>query len=202
MGAMSSWHHYFFLRIDLIGIGLMIFGLTLCTVFAGFHNYIEERNLILSVMSFLMVSNLILQMTPCYAMEKYNSFRIIFYCLTLFLCLSIAITARFYFATPEEINNFFTDLIMSFVWLAIGFWFFRNKYPESCLKRKKDCKKGSYLRKKECREKIELFCPSHFWWHLFVVMNGYTLYWLSYRYNLHVEYYSDKNEPGAPPKII
>lgn len=186
---MSPWYYSFLLRIDLIGIGIMIFGLTLCAVYIGFHNYQLERDLIMSAMSFLMVSNLFIQMTPCYTMEKYNCFRIIFYFITLMICLSIAITGRFYFATPEEINDFYTDLMMSFVYLGIGFWFYLKKFPEKCLKRSKGYKKGSILRLRKFRQSFELFCPSHFWWHVFVVLNGYTLYWLSFKVNQHVEFY-------------
>ena len=54
---------------DLVGIGFMIFGMTLCAVYVGFHNYEWERSIIMSVMGFLMVGNLLIQMTPCYAMD-------------------------------------------------------------------------------------------------------------------------------------
>jgi predicted membrane channel-forming protein YqfA (hemolysin III family) len=125
-------------------------------------------------------------------MEKYATFRLLFYIMTLTICLGLAVTARFYFATPIEIQEFYSDLIMSFVYLGIGFWFYQSKFPEKCMKK---AKKEKLVKKAE-RKCVELFCPSHFWWHLFVVLNGYTLYWLSYRVNLHVEYYYDKNEPG------
>ena len=57
---MSEYHHYFLLRMDLVGIGFMIFGMTLCAVYVGFHNYEWERSIIMSVMGFLMVGNLLI----------------------------------------------------------------------------------------------------------------------------------------------
>lgn len=36
---LGEWHYYKLLKVDLIGIGIMIFGLTLCALFVGFHNY-------------------------------------------------------------------------------------------------------------------------------------------------------------------
>jgi adiponectin receptor len=36
---MGEWHYHLLLKLDLVGIGLMIFGLTLSAVYVGFHNY-------------------------------------------------------------------------------------------------------------------------------------------------------------------
>ena len=59
-GCMSEYHHYCLLKIDLIGIGIMIFGMTLCAVYVGFHNWEWERSIIMAVMGFLMVGNLLI----------------------------------------------------------------------------------------------------------------------------------------------
>ena len=55
---LSKWHFYFFLKLDFMGIGIMIFGLTLSAVYIGFHNWIWQRDVILMVMGSLMVGNL------------------------------------------------------------------------------------------------------------------------------------------------
>jgi predicted membrane channel-forming protein YqfA (hemolysin III family) len=57
---LSEWHYHLLLKIDLIGIGIMIFGLTLCAVYIGFHNYQVERDFILTGMSFMMAANLLI----------------------------------------------------------------------------------------------------------------------------------------------
>lgn len=132
---LSDWHYHLLLKFDLIGIGLMIFGLTLSAVYLGFHNYKSERDTILTAMSCLMAGNLCIQMTPCYTMEAYSSCRLAFYVLTLIICFLIAIGARFYIATPEEIDSFYGELIMSFVYLGVGFLFYETKFPEKCLHR-------------------------------------------------------------------
>ena len=59
-GCMSESHFYCLLKFDLIGIGAMIFGLTLSAVYVAFHNWEKERTLIMAVMGFLMVSNLLI----------------------------------------------------------------------------------------------------------------------------------------------
>ena len=113
----------------------MIFGLTLCAVYLGFHNWELERSVIMAVMGFLMVGNLLIQMTPCYAMDKFDGMRVAFYSLTLVICISLALADRFYYATPVEVEKFFTSLWLSFGYLGTGFWFYLKKYPEKLFKR-------------------------------------------------------------------
>ena len=102
-GPLSSYHYYLLLKIDLIGIGVMIFGLTLAAVYIGFHNWEVERDIILVVMGSIMIGNLAIQMTPCYAEERFNCHRIVFYVCTLIVCLGLAISGRFVYATDIEV---------------------------------------------------------------------------------------------------
>jgi hypothetical protein len=44
--------------------------------------------------------------------------------------LGIAASWMFYFATDYEVEAFGTDLILSFVWLGIGFGFYASGFPE------------------------------------------------------------------------
>ena len=181
MLASTSYHlyqplnknsYYFLLKMDLVGIGVMIFGLTLAAVYIGFHNWPTERDIICVVMGILMVGNMLIQMTPCYAMEKYEWHRIIFYCLTLVICLALAISGRFIYATAEEIELFYGMLWRSFLYLGVGFGFYLTKFPESKFGNSKT---------------IQIWLNSHMWWHIFTFMNGYTLYWLAYDFCLYVE---------------
>ena len=103
-GCMSEIYYFKLLKFDLMGIGIMIFGLCITATYIGFHNFETERNGIVAVMGFLMVINLTIQMTPCYAMEEYDGYRIAFYVLTLVICLGIALAHRFYFATGIEVD--------------------------------------------------------------------------------------------------
>lgn len=104
---LGKYHYFLFLKIDLMGIGVMIFGLTLAAVYIGFHNYETERGYISLVMGSLMVSNLLIQMTPCYAEERFDYHRIVFYVFALMLCLALAISGRFVYATNEEVSLFY-----------------------------------------------------------------------------------------------
>ena len=180
---LSHYYYYFWLKIDLIGIGIMIFGMTITAVFVGFHNWIAERDFITAVMASLMIGNLCIQMTPCYAEERFNCHRIVFYFSTLMICLALAISGRFYYATDIEVEEFYGALERSFIYLGIGFVFYLTKFPESRF---------------PGNEFIQLYLNSHMWWHIFTFANGYTLFWLCYSFNLHVEEYLDKNEPGSP----
>jgi len=55
------------LRIDLVGIGIMIFTLCLTCVFAGYHSDHLVRNSIMGIMVSIFVTNIIAQSMPCYA---------------------------------------------------------------------------------------------------------------------------------------
>ena len=110
-------------------------------------------------------------MTPCYAEERFECHRLVFYVLTLVICLGLAILGRFFLATDLEVELFYGMLERSFLYLFIGFMFYLYKFPECYFK----------------QEWIQLYIPSHAWWHIFTFANGYTLYWLAYEFNLHVE---------------
>jgi predicted membrane channel-forming protein YqfA (hemolysin III family) len=129
--SLSSKTHDFMLKIDLIGIGIMIFGLTLTACYIGFHNWPTERFWILVMMGTLFVGNFIIQLTPCYEREEYHFHRVAFYFSLLIVCLGLAMIGRFYLATQIEVNEFYSQLILSFVWLGVGFVFYASKWPES-----------------------------------------------------------------------
>ena len=63
---LSDHMYHLLLKFDLIGIGFNIFGLTLCAVWIGFHNWPFYRNLSMATMTFLLLANILFQMTPCY----------------------------------------------------------------------------------------------------------------------------------------
>lgn len=56
----SKKHHDNLLLFDMLGIGVMIFGLTLTAVYVGFHNYPTSRLVTMLMMSGLFVLNLIM----------------------------------------------------------------------------------------------------------------------------------------------
>ena len=64
---LGSYYYFLFLKIDLMGIGVMIFGLTIAASYVGFHNWQFQRDCVMLVMGFFMFANLMIQMIPCYA---------------------------------------------------------------------------------------------------------------------------------------
>ena len=55
------------LRIDLIGISIMIFVLTMTAVHAGYYSASDDRTKILGLMVIMALLNATMQLTPCYA---------------------------------------------------------------------------------------------------------------------------------------
>lgn len=139
MGASSMYHIYrdvgqkenqMFLKIDLIGIVLMIFVFAFVAVWLAFSPHPIERGYIFMALAGIFFTNLFLSMTPCYSDDKYEPFRIalnIFIILSLF---SLALSWYFYFGTPEEIELFFAPLMWSYVMLLFGFIFYSTHFPE------------------------------------------------------------------------
>lgn len=123
-------YYEFLLKIDLMGIGIMIFTLSMCLTYTGFHNYQKVGFYLVLSMCTLMILNLVLQMTPCYMHDDYDNHRTGFYVLILILLLALALSWGFIFSTSTEFSSFFWDIIISFLYLGIGFFFFHTKYPQ------------------------------------------------------------------------
>eukprot|EP00355_Strombidium_rassoulzadegani_P000337 CAMPEP_0168611548 /NCGR_PEP_ID=MMETSP0449_2-20121227/2418_1 /TAXON_ID=1082188 /ORGANISM="Strombidium rassoulzadegani, Strain ras09" /LENGTH=229 /DNA_ID=CAMNT_0008652005 /DNA_START=252 /DNA_END=938 /DNA_ORIENTATION=- len=138
------------LRLDLIGIGVMIFTLTLTLVYVGFHEHVWEQRAIMTVMLLIGAINGIAQMTPCYAQDKYNNHRVVFYTLVVTICFGLALSWFLFYASEKEMKLFAVRLIMSFVYLGIGFAFYISKYPERLFP-------DSRL--------VQIGMQSHIWWH-------------------------------------
>jgi hypothetical protein len=119
----------------------------------------------------MMTSNLLLQMTPCYMSEKYVRFRLLFYVILIIGLLIVAITWCLFVATFIEINLFLTRLALSFLYIGVGFYFWTSGFPE----------------KHSSNYWIQIVAQGHVWWHIFVWLNGYTLYWLLFDALNHVE---------------
>ena len=118
------------LRIDLIGISIMIFVCTLTSVRAAFYADPTARDAIMITMMGLFIGNAIISATPCYNQPECNKCRTGFFIAVLFICLGIAASWMLYFATDYEVKVFSKDLILSFVWLGIGFGFYASGFPE------------------------------------------------------------------------
>jgi predicted membrane channel-forming protein YqfA (hemolysin III family) len=95
------------LQIDLIGIGVMIFGLTITAIYVGLHNWPTERTFIMGTMAFLFVANFGVQLTPCYNKPENHWFRVIFYCTILGICAGLALAGRFVYGTSYEIETYY-----------------------------------------------------------------------------------------------
>jgi predicted membrane channel-forming protein YqfA (hemolysin III family) len=123
------------LRVDLIGIAVMIFTMNLVSVYIGFHAHSLARNTVMIAMFSIAACNLFVQMTPCYNEDRFDTARTLFYVVIIAICLFLAFYWYFCIASDEEANLYTLRLAMSFVYLGIGFWFYSTKYPEKIYKR-------------------------------------------------------------------
>ena len=146
MAMCSSWIYHLYsaiskkcadklLRIDLIGIGVMIFTLTLTSVFTAFYDHILARNNVMGAMIVICACNLVIQLTPCYNDDEYECHRAAFYVIVMAICAALAFFWYFKVATEEEAKLYTFRLAMSFIYLGIGFWFYVAKYPEKAFKK-------------------------------------------------------------------
>ena len=95
------------LMIDVLGIGVMIFGLAMACTFVCFHNWELERNLIEGTLAVLFLMNVGMQIMPCCADRMTLWHKTLFYCVTVVSCTGLAVSARFYFATELEVNTLY-----------------------------------------------------------------------------------------------
>ena len=104
---------------------------------------------------------------------------------TVTICLGLAVLGRFVLGTDEEIHDYYGTLEWSFGFLFLGFFFYVKKVPESI----------PFFRKYKF---VQIYLGSHGFWHIFTAMNGYYMFCLLYGFNMHIEKYLDKVEPGSP----
>jgi hypothetical protein len=115
----------------------MIFTLCILAVYVGFHNHVNVRNSVVTVMLSIFFLYSILAITPCYTQDKYSFYRLIFFCFVIFLCFLLAISWVFIYSTKQEASLFALPIALSFLYLGIGFWFYLKKYPEKMFRKNK-----------------------------------------------------------------
>ena len=93
----------FFLKLDLMGIVVMIFVLAFVGIWIGFSRFTQERVLIFSTTTAVFALNFLLSLTPCYAEESFEKVRIGMNILILLLLFSLALAWFFFFADSEEV---------------------------------------------------------------------------------------------------
>ena len=170
--AMGQWFEDMLLRIDLVGIGVMIFTMTIVLVFVGYHSHEVVRDRVSLALISICLLNFGLQLTPCYSKDSFEIYRVGIYVVIIVFTIILAISWYFWIAPTNETNKFTLKIASSFVYLGIGFYFYGSKFPESKFQKSRF---------------VQLWIPSHFWWHIFVFINSYTLFWLLFEYTLYIE---------------
>ena len=171
------------LKYDLIGIGLMIFGLTMSFAYLAMHNFEKLKHMTVSLTAVLLVSNLLIQLTPCYGADHFHSKRLLMFIAMIVFGLGLIAFCRIQIANTHEVSELYNRVYWGMIYLAIGFIFYVTHMPERFLTTCFGKKKSS----RWIRELIQLLCPSHALWHIGVFGNGYGIYWAIYYFNRHVE---------------
>lgn len=100
--SLGYWFNDFFLRIDLVGIGVMIFTMTLVLVFTGYHAYTTIRDNVCMGMLAICILNFCLQLTPCYSQDSFEFYRVAIYIIIVVLTLGLAMCWYVYIASEKE----------------------------------------------------------------------------------------------------
>lgn len=108
---------------------------------------------------------------PCASPDKQWQLKFSYYVLTIAVCLSLALYWFFGIASPYEQSHYALKVVLGFLYLGMGFFFFHTAFPESHTDNKF----------------IQLYLQSHAIWHVFVVLNGAQFYWLTYEYCRFIE---------------
>ena len=141
----SENHSKKYLKMDLIGIVIMIFALSFTGIWLGFTRYSYERAFIVGTLLMLFGLNFIFSLTPCYNTDKYEKLRVGLYVLIVALCFALSFLWYFGFAEKDEIDLFFKPLMLSFVYLGLGFLFYKTRFPESVITENKFGPRVAYI---------------------------------------------------------
>ena len=157
----ESFSAYMF-KLDLFGIGIMMFSLVITCTYGALHAHHYARNLIIGTMLTIFFSNMLIQSMPCYKRFDNDCVPVIFYVLITSLCLTVAVSWYFYFASKEELQLFAGRIGLSWICLIAGSFFFWTYFPERYFPNSRF---------------VQLCLQSHIWWHVLTFMNAYILYW-------------------------
>ena len=163
--AMNKHVEYILLKFDHVGIGASIYALSLCLGYSLFHSAPTHRDNIISAMLVLYFCNGLVQLLPCYAANQFLLHKNVLFLTSGFASIILATIWAVCYANHEEFKLFAFRLLLSFIQIQIGFFFFVSHYPERAFPNSRF---------------VCLFLQSHMWWHIFVQMSAATLYWVLY----------------------
>jgi predicted membrane channel-forming protein YqfA (hemolysin III family) len=118
-------------RIDLIGIGVMMFGICLTMVWGAFHEFRTLRLVVEGTMLTICCVNFLFQMTPCYMRPDYKEPRVLFFFVLGTLTFAITLLWYFYVASLVELQLLSSWIFLAFFYMGFGFSLFHTQFPES-----------------------------------------------------------------------
>lgn len=157
----------------MISINVMIFSLATGLIYCGFHNYKDKAFYLLVLMLCLAAANLFFQASPNY-LRRTDFIKSGSLALTVIILFSIALEWALCYSTRIERKELFARVVASFAFLGAGYILLMTCIPERFT--------TNYY--------IQIFLQSHTLWHILVILNAYTLYWVLFDAAIHKEMFS------------
>ena len=109
----------------------MIFLMGVSGSLIAFTDFPKERFWVVAGLVTIFGSNFMISLTPCYTNHKYEKLRVALNVFTIMSLISVVLVWYLIFASPEEIDLFLVDFLLSLSYLIIGFIFYRTRFPEA-----------------------------------------------------------------------
>eukprot|EP00056_Hartaetosiga_gracilis_P022481 m.30866 g.30866 ORF g.30866 m.30866 type:complete len:294 (+) comp9669_c0_seq3:98-979(+) len=155
------------LQFDLLGITIGMLGAYFPGIYYGFYCFPSLLNVYTVLSSVVFVANLSLQMHRDFLSHKWATLRIVLYAFTLgFGIVPLTHWSLLDHDDVEEVHLFVPKVLISYVLMAIGLFFYLSKYPERC-----------------CPGGCDIVGASHQWWHTFVLLT--YLWWFHAGLEMH-----------------
>ena len=159
------------LALDMAGICAVILSNFIVIAFYLFADWSQERLIIMSVFTPLILSNFLVIFHPACVKESMFCCKVMVIFTTLFSLLVLVIIGRLFLSTDFHVEVIYPRLFTAFAALMLGFTFFVSAFPERATNNRY----------------VELLFNSHVFWHILVFVCEYNLYWTCYDLNVQHE---------------
>jgi len=126
-------------QLDYAGIVVLLFGLTINLVAFALYDYNDQQMFTILIATSVFIANLIISFTKCAASCPGNHHKhfMTMQVITIVFLFGFVVVWYFNIATEVEIKLFFWPFIHSFGLSAVGFFFYRTRFPQKYIKEKK-----------------------------------------------------------------
>eukprot|EP00055_Hartaetosiga_balthica_P006986 m.23385 g.23385 ORF g.23385 m.23385 type:complete len:294 (-) comp5540_c0_seq2:131-1012(-) len=155
------------LQFDLLGITIGMLGAYFPGIYYGFYCFPSLLHVYAVLSGIVFVVNLAMQSNGNFLSQKWAARRIVLYTITLgFGIVPLTHWSFLDHQDLEEVHLFVPKVLISYVLMAIGLFFYLSRYPE-----------------RSCPGSCDIVGASHQWWHTFVFLT--YLWWFHAGIEMH-----------------